>query len=134
MARSTVEWAILPGTKRILRIRLAGSSKMNRLERAAFDEQMAALYRFVEESYRGRELLYLAIIEFDALAFDKYGEAMTHAALDLVASIGVTRGAHVTDIATLRLQYGRLFRERGFGDRVRAFATEAEALEFLEAD
>jgi hypothetical protein len=134
MAEGTVEWAVLPGPRRILRVRLAGSSKMSRAERAAFDERMAALYRFADEHYRGRPFYYLALIEFDALAFDNYGEAITHAALDLVRDIGVERGAHVTEIATLRLQYGRLFRERGFGDQVRAFATENEALKFLEGD
>ena len=116
---------------RILRLVGRGGTPMTPEVAAQIQLDMGELYQFIKRNFGDGSFLGLNIFENMALALDAEQQMVTQGTLALAKSFPIERAAYVTDGATLRIQFTRLFRENGMSDRFRAFSTEAEGLAFL---
>jgi hypothetical protein len=134
VAHPVIHFALLPDDPGIVRVSAGGREPVTDELRAQMEGELAALARFLGEQFGERPFRVLTVLEELPPTRAREAERISQAALALAGAFRVERAAYVTDDATVRLQFGRLFRENKLADRFRAFPTEKDGLAFLRGD
>ena len=101
---------------------------------AQVQAEMAEFAAWIRRTFAERPFRLMTVLENMSLALDNESEMAAQGTLALAQAFNVARAAYVTDRATLRMQFSRLFRENNLSSNFRAFATESEGLAFLRSD
>ena len=128
---TTFSFAMHPADARILRIHGSGGQRLTPEWQAAIQADLGELYQFVTAKFEDRPFRLMSVLDNMALALGNEEEMATQGSLALAQVFNVERAAYVIDKATMRLQFGRLFRENKLSDRFKAFSKEDEGLSFL---
>jgi hypothetical protein len=131
----TFTWEVHPLDARIVVVRASAISRRISAEVAeALQLDLVTFSAWLRTTFSDRPFRGLNVLADLAMAYNDEDELVIRSALTINNVLPVERGAYVIERGTTRLQFARIIREDGYGERLRVFATEDEALRFLRAD